>query len=266
MKKAIVTLAIGATYLDRWTKICRKNWAAYCERHGYDLILFDRPLDTSERAQRRSPAWQKCLVLGTGTVREYERVVWVDSDIVINPAAPSVVEGVPPEKIGAVDEHTFPSADARQRIIKRLVKAWADADPKIARNWQSFINPADWHALAGLPRRHRHIVQTGVLVMSPRHHDGLLEHVYNNYEDVGGEPMNYEMRPLSHEIQELGLQHWIDRRFNATVGFLLLYEQVILKKPVATLWEETAVARAAFERNYFLHFSGRHDLMTSMTG
>lgn len=77
MKKAIVTLAIGDNYLDLWMNICKKNWTAYCERHGYDLIIFDRPLDISMRAQQRSPAWQKCLILGADAVRNYDRVVWI---------------------------------------------------------------------------------------------------------------------------------------------------------------------------------------------
>src|SRR5262249_2560197 len=80
----------------------------------------------------------------------------------------------------------------------------------------------------------------GVLVLSPRHHRELLEHVYNSYQDLGGEQMNYEMRPLSFEIQENGLQHWIDNRFNALVGFLALQSQLIQRTPLLSDWQIAA--------------------------
>jgi hypothetical protein len=101
MRVAVVTLVIGHTYLDRWKFQCEPGWRAYCQRHGYDLVVIDHALDTSARAQSRSPAWQKCLILDGLT--QYDRVVWIDADIVINPHSPPIPE-IPIEKIGAVDE------------------------------------------------------------------------------------------------------------------------------------------------------------------
>src|SRR5215831_17825903 len=99
MKKALVTLAVGPNYRERWERLCRKTWIAYCERHRYDLILLDTALDTSERARCRSPAWQKCLNLEPSVAADYDRVVWVDSDILINPVAPCIAQSAPVEKI-----------------------------------------------------------------------------------------------------------------------------------------------------------------------
>jgi hypothetical protein len=238
----------------------------YTEQFNYDLAVIQEPLDSSPRAKARSPAWQKCLVLDPKIAKGYERVIWVDADIIINPSAPSITSGVPIEKIGATDEHVFPSAAARMRIIHSLVNAWANKNPEIARNWASFLDPAEWHAFAGLPRKGSHIVQTGVLVLSPAHHRHLLEHVYYSYEDIGGEPMNYEMRPLSYEIQKQELPHWIDSRFNALIGFLLMQERIVLKNALTTAEERSKFLQAAFQQNYFLHFSGQHQLMEILAG
>jgi len=264
MHVAFCTLTIGDAYLRLWKASAERGWRLYCERHGYELVVIDKPLDITARARARSPAWQKCLILGSDIAGTFDRVVWVDADILINPAAPPVLDDVPVEKIGAVDESRFPTADAHQRIVKRLAEEWTDENPSVAQNWRSFLNPADWHAYAGLPRRHGHAIQTGVLVMSPRHHRELLEHVYYHYEDVGGEAMNYEMRPLSFEIQERGLQHWIDQRFNALLGFLLLHERIVVKRELATHWEKMTFVRGAFERNYFLHIAGHQELLRDL--
>src|SRR5262245_45660812 len=102
-RAALVTLAIGADYDRRCEQLCRPNWMAYAQRHGFDLIVFKQPLDDTARARSRSPAWQKCLILSAPEVAAYDRAVWVDSDIVINPAAPSILAAVPEDRIGVID-------------------------------------------------------------------------------------------------------------------------------------------------------------------
>ena len=140
-KNAIVTLAIGSVYLDRFEQLCRKNWTGYAERHGFDLFVIQEPLDESERARSRSPAWQKCLVLGAPDLAGYERVVWVDSDIFLNPAAPSILEGAPIERIGVTDEHRFPTPEMRRTILREIIaNAPADGDFN-ARYWQAWLDP-----------------------------------------------------------------------------------------------------------------------------
>ena len=256
-KKAIVTLAIGALYSERFEQLCRKNWMAYAERHGFDLFVIQEPLDQSERAGRRSPAWQKCLVLGAPELAGYERVVWIDSDIFLNPAAPSVTEGVPMEYFGVTDEHGFPTPEARRTILRQII-AQAPAEGEFsARYWQAWLDPGSWHAAWKLPSGQAHIVQTGVMVLSPKHHREILEHVYHAYEDRGP---NYEMRPLSHEIQAHGLQHWIDPRFNALVWWMFLHRSM-KGAQMATQEDMRHFLLEAYQRSYFLHFAGAANLM-----
>lgn len=261
MTTAVVTLAIGDNYLGRWRLLCERGWRQYCDRHNYTLLVIDKPLDESQRARGRSPAWQKCLVLEPPLASRFDRVIWVDSDIVINPGAPSIDANLSPELIGAIDENTYPTPESRQTIINSLVASWEKANPEISSNWATFRDPAAWHALAGLPKRGRYMVQTGVLVMSPRHHRDLLRHVYDAYEDRGGVQMNYEMRPLSFEIQEHGFQQWIDNRFNALILFLQLYQNVLLRQPLKNTVEQLRFIQSAYATNYFLHFAGCQNLM-----
>jgi hypothetical protein len=259
-RQAIVTLAIGTDYAERFERYCRADWSFYAARHGFDLVMITDPLDTSERARRRSPAWQKCLVLGAPHVADYDRVVWVDSDICINPAAPSILDGIPPERIGAVDEHSFPSPAARQALLETIVSVAPETGDADKDFWRAWRDPGAWHAYAALPSGQAHIVQTGVLVLSPKHHRRLLEHVYERYEDRGGKQFNYEMRPLSHEIQAHSLQQWIDPRFNALVWWLFLHQN-----PGTDANSLARFVEENYRRSYFLHFAGCAHLMPLFT-
>ena len=101
-RTAIATLCVGSESAALWRKYCARSWKNYARRHGYALEVFGEPLDQSPRARSRSPAWQKCLILSNPKTSQYERVVWVDADIVIAPDAPPIIDAVPIEKVGAV--------------------------------------------------------------------------------------------------------------------------------------------------------------------
>ncbi len=112
MKKAIVTLAIGDEYLNMFHKYCYDSWNAYCDEYDYDLVLIKHPLDDSLRASKRSASWQKLLILSQEWSSEYDRVVWVDSDVIMNPCyAYDISDGVPMDRVGAVDAYSIPSKE-----------------------------------------------------------------------------------------------------------------------------------------------------------
>ncbi len=248
MKKAIVTLNIGQQYQNSWRNICRKGWQAYCERHDFDLINLDKRLDSSERANKRSPAWQKLLILSQDWSDKYDRIVWVDSDIIVNPAAPSIVDGIPDEKIGCIDEAAYPTLKDHNSIMVsgRIQPSSGDAGV--------------FHTCVGLPAA-PHIIQTGVMALSPKHHRELFEHVYNIYEDAGGDRY-YEMRFLSHEVQKAAAQHWIDPRFNALLIWLALADIVKTGRQPTNKLEMGYFLMEQFFRNVFIHFGGHHDWMS----
>lgn len=274
--KALVTLAIGAKYLHAWRAFCQNNWRRYADLHGYDLIAINHPFDDSERAKRRSPAWQKCLVLSQDFARGYERIVWLDADILINiAAAPSIVEGIPPDKVGAVEEFSTPTRQLFLQAYERACEYWRSrgVNASFART------PADSYARFGLPQKDD-VAQSGVLVVSPRHHRPLLERVYYNYEDRGGAEWG-EMYPLSYELLKSDSVHWIDPLFNqGWLHYKLMHYPFLVKagssdtirhrlkrKLLSSLQYrceerlERACATAAFLNSYFLHFAGSKEDM-----
>src|SRR5262249_24333747 len=153
-----------------------------------------------------SPAWQKCLVLEQ--LATFERVVWIDADIVINISAPPVTEGVPLGKIGAVLSGGYLHADMRAVFLERRrgVKVAAAREVEA---WQQ--DQASWYQRVGIASPSPDIVQTGVLVLDQSHRV-LLRSVYDA--PYPGDLMCYEQFPLSADILKAGLLHEINSRFN----------------------------------------------------
>ena len=243
-RAAIVTLTVGEEHSRRWRSLCEENWREYAERHGFDVIAIDRPLDESERAASRSPSWQKLLVLEQPFAADYERIVWVDADFVFGRDAPDVTEGVPAASVGAVDELATPT-EAVRRLIHRE-------------------SPQDYYRAAGLPGGCEEVVQGGLLVLSPEHHREVVRHVYDAYEDPGP-GLNYEMRPLSYELITGNQVHWLDPRFNTLWDVRIAHrEPHLVEHPGHP--GGPAAARRALDEVFGLHFAGRAEQMDDLLG
>jgi hypothetical protein len=222
--KAIVTLAIAQKYLENWKNWCQANWQKYADRHGYDLICIEEPLDDSARAQKRSPCWQKCLILGEESVNKYDRVVWVDADVLsdwVN--APCIVEGVAVDKVGAVPEGATPNDQLSAEARDRLFETWGITDEK---------NERGTYAKYGIRAQFDRIVQDGIMVLSPSHHRSILEKVYHECEETGFGEMPW----LSYELLKADCVQWLAPHFS-NVGSVhkALYYAFLLHKPHTTI-------------------------------
>lgn len=257
---AIVTLALGERYERRWNRVAAPLWRRYAERHGYEIVCLTEPLDRSERAASRSPAWQKCLVCEQPFAAGFDRLVWVDADVAIRPDAPPITAGVPAELVGAVDEYASPSREQHAQLLDKLYAHWDATGVEYVDN----RTPADYYAAWGLPPRDDGVVQTGAMVLSPTHHAEVLRRTYDAYEDRG-RILNYEMRPLSWELLEAGLEHWIDPAFNAIWGSIKA-----MRYPFLTTAPDhpdaAAAARRALGEVNFLHFAGDIDEIELVAG
>lgn len=257
LKRALVTILIGDAYIELFNRYVRDGWQQYGRIHNYDLIIFRQALDRSTRAAGRSPAWQKCIVGEHPLVQQYAQVVWLDADVVINPiTSPDIAETVPIDRVGAVDDRSYPSPQMHRMVQQRMSVIYGQSDE------------ACRYRRRGLPVEHQQDVQTGVLVFSPQRHQALLRQVYDSYEDSGDPSLNYEMFFLSHELIKADLMHWLDPRFNATVWYdIMLYHPWLLDKVA----ESCGVAgneelkrltiSNVLSLNYFSHFAGIQPMM-----
>lgn len=108
-KRAIVTACIGEAY-QKIANISGPTLKAYAARIEADLIVL-----TGRGYRDRHPYWEKFRV--AEYLEFYERVCWMDLDVIVNPKAPSIFEAAPMGHFSAFDEGKV-FADRQEQLWK----------------------------------------------------------------------------------------------------------------------------------------------------
>lgn len=263
MRKALVTLTIGQAYEENWKRFCERSWRSYAEKHGYDVCVVTEALDTTPASKQRSVNWQKLLLAKSPRLAHYDRLVWLDSDIIINsPEAPCVVQAVPEEKIGLSLYGDLQVPEELPLHRHRWASAFHQKQPELP--YEHLKKAFDfYYQTYGQKKISDLRFNTGVLVFSPRLHGDFFGQVYATHTK---DAFDQEQTPLNYEILKHQLQHVMDRRFNIHLGdellrdypFLFLFdgeESDFLKNE-----EFRAVCAMAFlnihQKSFFTHLCG----------
>lgn len=230
MKNAIVTLAVGEKHKSLFEKHCRSNWQEYCDKCGYDLIVITEAFDSSDRARARSISWQKLLILSQKWATNYQQIIWIDSDVIINPnVAFDIIKKVPIETVGGVDQYAIPTKEIFDISLSRLYNDWTRSGVAYLDN----RTPESYYLNRGIPGHGlQHVMQGGIFVCSPLHHKELFERIYYNYEDSSGGG-NFENPALSYELVKEDLVTWLPSQFNFCVINIIsaFYPELFGTKP-----------------------------------
>ena len=98
MKLAIATITCGAIY-EEISKHTHPTIKSYAKKIGADFHVWN------QFDGHAMPHYQK-LEIST-LLETYERVLYIDTDIIVNPSAPSIFDHVPVDCFGAFDESPY---------------------------------------------------------------------------------------------------------------------------------------------------------------
>jgi hypothetical protein len=126
MKKAVVTLTIGPKF-DALARLTHPTLKAYADRIGADFIVL------SDMITCQQPHWSKFLLYDL--LPDYDRIIFLDTDIIVRDDCPDLTEIVPPDKLGMFNEGKFVP---RLESLREAVVAYKEEIPK----WdgQSYYN------------------------------------------------------------------------------------------------------------------------------
>jgi hypothetical protein len=247
MTRAICTMLIGQTTSDMWHSWFETSWRDYCDRHGYELIVLDSLINESDK---RHPAWQRLLVakeLGG----QYEKIVWVDSDIWMSESAPDISDGVPDGKIGIT---TWDGSYNNDPIYYQAFEhSWQHNGMERFRAIKSF---GDIMELDGFDPVNNW-VNTGVMVLDPSLGD-ILHDLY--YDNLDKDWISKEYPPMVDLMFNQGrdIVHSIDRRFNTLWDMeCVLYYPFLFEKSFMRVVSSSCL-KSTMNRSWFLHFLNGH--------
>ncbi len=174
MKTAIVSMAVGEFY-NQIAELTFPSIKKYAEKIGADFIEL-QPNDL----YKKFPHYLKCEL---GKVLEkYDRICYIDADIIVSPLAPNIFEKVPENKMGLFEEGKYEN---------RLA------------NLQNYFNEK------GLKATATQYFNTGVIVASKEHKKvfEVPETFQNNFYEQTY--LNYRIYKL--EMEVVGLSYKFNR-------------------------------------------------------
>ena len=115
-KILLVTIAIGEKYINEYNKLFRPSQELYAKRNGYDFKVVTNFLDDKYKFHK-SISFNKILVCSQEWSQDYDFIIFIDADIVINKDSPPIHNFVNyGDKIGIINEFSQPSFEKRLQI------------------------------------------------------------------------------------------------------------------------------------------------------
>ncbi len=177
MKRALVTICCGDFY-QRMAAYSHPTLQAYAERVGADFIVWD------DYAGHTFPHYKKMEL--AGLLNTYERLVYVDTDILIRDDAPDIFEIVPVDAVGMLDESRF--CERRHETIAFMERAGFDSLQWNGRYYNSGVMV--------MSREHR-----GILAPPPIEYDGVLKE--QNYINAMVATLKTKVFPLPYSFNRI---------------------------------------------------------------
>ncbi len=132
MKKALFTLAVGDNPMY---KAALKSFQRYADIVNADLIVAEElhyPITLDNPRHTASKAWTEKLYIGE-LLKEYERVLYLDADIIVTPHAENIFDNYPDlETLYLFNEGQYLK---RQHVIDKIFNIMGPLD-----NWPSVNN------------------------------------------------------------------------------------------------------------------------------
>jgi hypothetical protein len=235
MKCLLVTIAIGEKYLREYNNLFYKSQKKYALKNGYDFKVITEFLDKTNQ-DKCSISFNKILVCSQEWSNDYDFIIFIDADILININSPPIHNYIDYEGfIGIIDEYSQPSKERRLQIQQKM-------------GWE--VSAVDYYKLCGLDIQTDMVFNSGVLVLQPKIHGYFLQYIYNKYIKQAKNHyrgFHFEQSCIGYEIQKQKLYKVIDNRFNA-LWCLTKLDNI-----------KNITLNNYFNDNYFIHFAGQTD-------
>ena len=238
MKCCLVTICIGEQYLNQYNCLFRPSQEKYARKCKYDFKVITNYIDTYHHPDLIS--FNKILVCEYNWEKNYDFIIFIDADIIINENTPPIHNMYNFEnKIGVVNQS---QPNLKARIETQIHKGYETT----AKEYYKLKSNHDINT--------EHIINTGVIVIQPKIHKNFLRNIYEKYKDNQiNHPsgFHYEQSVIGYEIQKNNMYYFMDMKWNALWSNNKYYFNNIKK--------ESLTLQQFYKNNYFIHLAGNCD-------
>lgn len=250
---AIVTHAIGGSYLDDWERYSLPTWLEYSKKHDLGLFVINEVVESDEKKLY----WQKLLLGKHFKKYQYKNICYLDTDIVINPAAPNIFDKYDSEKIAIISQKKNLPFNLDETLRRLAFFRHNCYSKKYPLDSSLFMSTHDVYRYHNLDPQDD-FACTGVFIFNVDNHSTLLENWFHEYDenvisiDGGGEEVFLNYKILSNKLEQ-----WLDYKWQA----LWIYEMpwchshLYLENKREPKDIVPCIETSLFN-NYFLHFAG----------
>jgi hypothetical protein len=253
----LITLAIGAGYLERFERLSLPLWRIYAERNNLGLAALIEPYD--DPGEKRFD-WQKLLVGKAlrSLTSDARRACFIDYDIIPNPFSPDIFFELDPGLVGFVSQRKSLPYGGVDDVLRRVaffrnkssrgeypLDSYLTASPE-----KIFID----HGLSP----YFDYGCGGLFMFDIYSHSAYLEGVFYR----GQRGFGFEVNPgeevyLNHALQSLNELRWLSYKWHAIWQFEMAWSYPWLyKKENQTIGKITDAIVSTISRVNFLHFVG----------
>jgi hypothetical protein len=210
MKYAIVTVAIGDSYIEKYNQHFRKGTEAYCKKYGYDFVLITEYLLPSKYPIYPFVNIMKWTLPYKAELQQYDKIMILDADILLTPGCIPFHTIELNGKIGVVDEYSQPTPSMRIDI-QRAYKYETNA-------------PEYYERCIGFKFETTRVFNGGLYICSPAKHGSFFKSIFEEHVDgtftCPGHPFHYEQAMFSYQLQTRNMYELLDNSWNCIFPIL----------------------------------------------
>ena len=239
MKIAIFTICIGDTYKQQYESIFKPSVEKYCNKYNYDLHVISDFIGESKYRNKSFISFMKMIVPYTEKAKEYDLIMVLDADILINDNTPPFHTLDFGDKIAVVDEYTQPSYEERLEIQRK-------------NGWE--VGADEYYKCCNLIIDTKHMINSGMFICKPSIHEYFFKDLVLNYIDKQyNHPrgFHYEQSVFGYEVQKQNLYFILDNKWNKLWNYYKKSES-----ENGPLFKQFYIF---YNDSYFLHMAGHVD-------
>ncbi len=254
-QNVICTIATNKYFLN-FRKYALKSWMLYAKKYNLGVIVFFKNIDQSKIAKKST--WQKYLIgdfVSKNISKKIKNILYLDSDILINPNSPNIFKYHNNKKISVTSAHKnlpYPLQDVLKRVSFFRRKYYSKKYPLDS---SIFFTPEQKYKFHNF-KIFDDFYCAGMFIFNCKNFNSFLKKkLYEKYSKNFRSLTGGDQPSFNFEVNNFGRVKKLDYKFQAIWLYEMAWKYPFLYRHQNKKYIKECISTSLME-NYFLHFAG----------